>query len=428
MRENNIMVEPFALLSVIRFTAIHQVNNHGKIELSGLIYPENRQAYVKRATREMWIKISAVDEDGKMIPLSFQNEEIKYRDVIDMFNKAYPHAGTIMTQGKGMNLSRFYMQYRESDWDFIKRLASCLHTVVIPSYKTEGVKYFFGVPEKKEETQFESDSYREEQDWEDYEYKKRSGISVSMAECICYVAYSREIYELGSNITFEGRQLCIWKIETHLKGNELLHTYYLKNRNGFQVPEIFNDKLIGLTLLGRVTQIEGETIQMSLDMDENEEKTGYRWFQYSTIYSSSDGTGWYCMPEEGDAVRLHFPAEDEDQAYAISAVHENEGSGVRTDPNQKIWRNKQGKEIRLAPDRILLTNNDGMTVELNDQKGIRIQSDKSIQLAAAENVIISSNSAGLEMNASKRIVLKQGETKMVLADGIQMEGARVKLE
>ena len=50
--------------------------------------------------------------------------------------------------------------------------------------------------------------------------------------------------------------------------------------------------------------------------------------------------------------KLYFPTENEENAYVCSAVHENEGNGIRTNPENKIWRNKYGKEIRLTPDGI----------------------------------------------------------------------------
>ena len=58
---------------------------------------------------------------------------------------------------------------------------------------------------------------------------------------------------------------------------------------------------------------------------------GARWFPYATVYSSGDGTGWYCMPEIGDKIRLYFPTEKEQDAYVISAYHEGNG-GLRKNP------------------------------------------------------------------------------------------------
>ena len=74
------------------------------------------------------------------------------------------------------------------------------------------------------------------------------------------------------------------------------------------------------------------------------------------------------MPEIGDKIRLYFPAEQEKQAYAVSAYHEGNAS-LRTDPACKFWRNKEGKEIQLSPGKILLTNNNGTYIEWSDAEG-----------------------------------------------------------
>lgn len=465
MKENMIVLEPFELLSVTDFSGIQQVNSHGKVNLTGLIQAEKRAEYLKKATKETWIKISITNEEGETIPFfngileqlkietnggvcvlsltaltgtalmdfeyhlrSFQRPGLTYKEVIDTCNEGYFQSAAIMTEGQGVELPHLYMQYRESDWEFLKRLASSLHTIIVPSCKTKGVKYFFGIPAKKQTAVFEPDYYMIKQGWEIYKHKRENGISIGNADSLCYEVQSREIYELGSNVEFDGHPLCIWRIETHLKGNELIHTYYLKSKDGFQVPEIYNEKLVGLALLGEVQNVEGEKIQMSIEGDENEAKSGKCWFQFSTVYSSEDGTGWYCMPEIGDGIRLCFPMEDEEKVYAASAVHKNHGSGIRTDPSQKIWRNKEDKEIRLTPKKILLTNNNGLSIELDDNKGISVRSNKSINITASEDIGISSTNAGLEMNASKRIVLQQGDSKMIMDDGIRMEGAKVKLE
>ncbi|RAZ94354.1 hypothetical protein DK853_35600, partial [Klebsiella oxytoca] len=80
--------------------------------------------------------------------------------------------------------------------------------------------------------------------------------------------------------------------------------------------------MAGTGLLGRVTAVEGDQVQISLEKDENRENAGHKWFAFSTVYSSPDGTGWYCMPEVGDTVRLSFPSEQPMEGYVSSAVHE----------------------------------------------------------------------------------------------------------
>ena len=62
-------------------------------------------------------------------------------------------------------------------------------------------------------------------------------------------------------------------------------------------------------------------VKINLEIDGNQDEGTARWFPYSTVYSSPDGTGWYCMPEVGDAIRLYFPDNEEKNAYAISSVN-----------------------------------------------------------------------------------------------------------
>ena len=69
----------------------------------------------------------------------------------------------------------------------------------------------------------------------------------------------------------------------------------------------------------RLQTVRADVVRVSLRTDARKE-TG-KWFSFSTVYSSPDGSGWYCMPEPGDEIRLYFPTEQEKHGYVISAVH-----------------------------------------------------------------------------------------------------------
>lgn len=56
------------------------------------------------------------------------------------------------------------------------------------------------------------------------------------------------------------------------------------------------------------------------DMDDQLDANSNYWFPYSTIYASEDNTGWYCMPEIGDSIRIYFPSKKEEEGIAISSV------------------------------------------------------------------------------------------------------------
>lgn len=464
MRILKIQIKPFEMVSILSYEEVQEMNEHGTVTISGLIKYSKRDEYINIAAKETWIKILGYDEeenekilfygiltdfhievegnscileltlytgsrvmDYERHTRSFQKDGYTYRKIAECCNAGYPSAGMIMTEGKDEAVPEFIMQYEETDWVFLKRLAGYLNTVLVPSCQVNGEKYFFGIPEKKADGILEVDSYVLHQGAVVYLTGKAGDAKINRQENISYITDSREAYALGDQIEFNGELLCIQKMERTKKREELWHKYYLKRKRGLRVPTVCNKKLTGLSLLGSVEAVSDERVQITLAEDENLE-SGNRWFAYSTVYSSQEGAGWYCMPEIGDSVRLYFPTEEEATAYVASAFHENKGKGIRTDPSQKIWRNKEGKEIRLAPDRVLITNNKGMSVELSDQRGIRIHSDASVTIDADEEIKISSANANLELSASNKITLTQGESKMELSDGIRLSGSAIKMQ
>lgn len=462
MRADRIEIEPFRELVVTNYKGLSAVNEHGEVKVTGDIPIEKMYEYMNHAKDITLVKITAVEMNGDRQILihgylvdcrikkegdvavmdilvktgtcqmdrakhicTFQNEEITFSEVLNHCNAPYPNSDVILTSGKEQQISEFIVQYLESDWEFVKRLASYLNTVVVPDMKTGGIKYFFGYPrfEKRKMTQITS--YQISRDLEEYEYKKEQGIPISEKDCSYYIVSSREIYEIGNRIEFMEKELFIERIETEMRGGELFHTYYMKSEQGLRVWREYNRQMIGAGLLGTVKAIEGDKVQVSLKLDENQKHAGYKWFAFSTVYSSPDGTGWYCMPEIGDTVRLCFPSEQPMDGYVSSAVHEY--SENRTNPEIKFLKNRYGKEIYMAPDRITLTNNEGTSIEISDRKGIIMKSTGSITLQAKGKVSFTSKQSSVQLQASTRIRLQQNDSVVNIKDDITFEGTHVKL-
>jgi len=456
MREKHIQVNPFNMLSVLDYTGTQSVNEHAMVSITGIIGSDKRDEYIQKAMKETWVQIVAYNEDDQESTLfygiltdfkvrtegngcvmelilhsgtklmdyekhirTFQRSGYSYEEISWLCNAEYENANTILAEGKEASIPGFMMQYEETDWQFLRRLASTLNTVLISDSKGKGEKYYIGVQDRGVLAELEVENYT-------ICYENKLSASGTKENITGYIVESRSILALGNQTTFQGNKLWVWKVETVWKGNELYHKYYLKAKAGFHVPREYHQEIIGLSLMGKVKAVSGEQVKVEITKDSNSQ-SGQRWFAFSTVYSSPDGAGWYCMPEIGDTIRLYCPSEDESQAYVISAVHEDKGKGIRTNPDHKIWRNKQGKEIRMTPEKILLTNNDGMSVELIDGQGIKITSNASINIKAADNINIKTN-ASLEMAAANKIVLKQGDTVMELSDGIKLFGAKINLQ
>ena len=187
-----------------------------------------------------------------------------------------------------------------------------------------------------------------------------------------------------------------------------------------------HEAVTGCSFDAVVTGGQKDRVQVEIAQDEWNAQDGKKWFLYATVYSSPDGTGGYCMPEPGDSVRLHVPGREED-SFVMSAVH-RETDAARQNPDCKSFKTKYGKEILFTSDSILMTNNQGMMVEMNDSEGIMITSDKDIVVDAKENLTISSNSASLLIAAEDRLQVRQGGTSMTLSGDIAFTGGEFRIQ
>jgi len=459
MREIRIVVEPFEFISFLTVNCVKELNEHGKIEIKGII-PKNKAAeYQFMAYKETWITVKLFNEnnDGMiffrgiltelkiekenqvntlsfsaktgsylldLVPhiRSYQKDAYTYDEVIE--NCLMSDEGKcILYDKRGMNVNRFLIQYRESDWEFIKRVAGYAGVAVIAEERAAGRNICFGYPETIKQESIETDSFDVIQNYEEYQKRKiKNNNGITNNDLYSYKVKSRKIYRLGETVIFQGKRLIIGKICSCLAGQELQHTYILLSRVMGTCSEEDNINITGASLKANVVHVDKAKALIKIQLDENADNAGNRWFDFATVYSTSDGTGWYCMPEVGDEVRLVFPDKSEENAYVSSCVHiENES---RMNPDEKSWKNKQGKEVLFTPETLVLRNNKGMSIEISDVEGIKIVSDKKIILQAAEDINVNSES-GLQLSAAESMLLSQGGASIQMNDSITIGGGKI---
>lgn len=243
-----------------------------------------------------------------------------------------------------------------------------------------------------------------------------------------YEVKSREFYDLGDGISLNGQKLYIYAITSFLEKEELVHCYHLKHKNGFKEIHKFNMNIVGASLDAQILSVSKDTVKVLVLVDGKQDKDTAKWFPFSTVYSSPDGTGWYCMPEEGDRVRLYFPNEKEEEGYIISSIHQQVGTSgsnaPRSNPDNKSISTKYNKQVELTPTTITITNNKGMTIKLDDDEGIQIVSDKKVYIESQDELSIKSSENNMTLEATEGIELKQGSTILTMKDEIKIEGAK----
>ncbi len=281
---------------------------------------------------------------------------------------------------------------------------------MVPDCTNSRICFYFGLPDKASA----------ELNTEFYELN----ISGNIPE---YVFESREILDLCTHVEFHRHRLYVYGIESRFDKQELVHRYHLRGKEGFGVKACRNDKIIGASFMGEVSDVDHEMVQINCKYGCKVNDGNTVWFPYASVYSTPGGTGWYCMPEKGDRVRLYFPDEIEKHAYVVNAVHLEGGGDMRKNPEEKSIRTKYNKEVRFTPEKIMITNHKGLTIVLDDNKGIFINSDKEVKITASEGVEISSGGE-TSIVAGRGIVFRENQNSLIISDGISHTGLTIQYQ
>ena len=464
MRDYSLKLEPFHISDTLSCHIRKCVNDHMYFEYCGLIKAENEENFIHIGMENTQVELLMIGEDGTEYVLCcgvvknlqihregdlcsltvhavsgsyyedlerhirvFQDANTTYNEILSYNEISYQDAGHAMVIGEGSTIGDLVVQYHETDWEFARRMASHFNSVVVPAYRTRGIHYYFGFPDGKKNIELSKSTYTIRKDAEDYLTKtKNKVLSLIETDALCLEIESRNVYEIGDSFPFQGQTYYIYEIESNLEGWELVHHYKLRSKAALQTIKQYNERMIGASLEANISGVAKDTVQVNILADGIQ--SNRKWFLYSTVYSSPDGTGWYCMPEEGDSVRLYLPNEKEKDAYIISAVHLETTGEARSTPDNKSLKSKYEKEILFTPSMLRLTNNKGMTVEILDDEGIRISSDKAITIEAKEEIQIASLEQSTEVVGQDSITLAQGETSLTLKDDIHLNGAQVHIE
>ena len=296
------------------------------------------------------------------------------------------------------------IQYRETDWAFMKRLASWCGGVVVPESHYSYPRLWFGFPERAFTCSFPEDCYTV---GISQRYFELGGAAAGYrrADFLYYDVPSSQMCDLGWYTVFKGQEFLICEKWAKLERGELTFTYRLgKPGLGWGRKE-YNEKISGMTILGEVLSTERETVRLKLDIDEGWAPGG----PYAYTWRPETGNMMYCMPQAGTRVSLYFPNYDEQAAMAVNCVRTNGSSCARmSDPSKRSFVTEHGKEMNLYPDVLSLLGGSNGMVKLEDETGITISTDKRIQIVAKWPVQIKGKSVAALAPVGELVLVKTG--------------------
>ena len=350
MRALRVEIDPFTFTDILDVKIHKGANKLGSAWIKGVIAENMEDKYIQMSLRDTPIKITVIGFNGdhqvifqgvlenlnissvndlKVMELSvmsysallnvnpgikvFQNKDLKYNKMISAVLAPFKDAAAIIHCGDGQAIGQMFIQYQETAWAFIKRMASMFNDVIVSDDTLKGAKLHFGFLCKRTSNQQPVNPIS-------YDMRK-SAASYLKKDKACYVVKEREVRELGEPVVFKGQQLYITNVESFFEGGELIHLYTLMERGGIWTAPYRNFAIVGASLSGQVSAVSGSHVKMKLPTAHSNDTNTSKWHAFSTVYSSPDGTGWYAMPEKGDSLRLYFPTEIENEGYTISAVH-----------------------------------------------------------------------------------------------------------
>jgi len=380
---------------------------------------------------------------------SFQNKNKTYTDLMEQVTLAYQNGDVIDKASNNKTIGKLIVQHMETDWEFLVRMASHFYTGLVNDVRFDSPKFFFGIPEgasfepDKEQHSLKKDLNKY------YNLSKNCPEQLSEADFLFYEVETYHMATIGDNVTLMGKQLRISEITTITIEGLLVNFLSLTTKGGLTQHYRQHESIVGASFGGNILEVSNDLVKISLDIDNGHDSGEPCFFPYSTIYSSQDGSGWYCMPEIGDRVRLYFPDGEDNDAYAISSVHEkvdpalmhpeeNQGgagggmrsaegsggySGLRDDPNVKSLT-FGSQEVRLTPEGMYLFTEDSMILLTED--GIEINSEKDVDLTTEGNFVMDSEAA-ISISGEQGVKVRSGEANaMFVNEDVQSIGMEVK--
>ena len=276
---------------------------------------------------------------------SFQNGALTYMEVVQRVLSGYGQSGVTDHATGGACIPEFLLQYEESDWVFLRRLASHFGTYLLADATDACGKVYFGIPEISYGTVLDRQDYTMEKDMLHYaRVLEKEG--VLSQEASCWNVMVRFFLRMGETLTFNGFEAVVTAMRLHTEKGELVYSYVLARRAGIRREKEKNPGIFGMSIPATVMERSGNRIRVHFEIDpeyEASEKTKY--FTYA-IESSS----FYCMPEEGSQVHIYFPDHDEQGAVAVHAIRSGEGaSGSCSTPENKRFSDPSGSAMDMTP-------------------------------------------------------------------------------
>ena len=279
-------------------------------------YPEKVEIKKERGYRIADIQAvsGTILLDQKKSNRVFQKKVQTHMGIASAVTADTDHSACILP-GSDMRTGGTLIQYQETDWRFLKRMASQLGLPLVPDTSYYYPRFYLGLPEGEKRELGEIISC--DLCFDGRYYAVSGKCLVDREDFICYDVVTRTSLSLGDRVTYEGRELHVSQKKTELAGGEVIFTYRLAGNSYTWVPWEDNPDYTGMSFVGSIVGTQGEQVEVAFDID----KSAAGGNRYG--FAPATGNLMYCMPQKGTKTALYIGNGDEAQGIATGCIRTN---------------------------------------------------------------------------------------------------------
>jgi len=326
--------------------------------------------------------------DSEQKNRSFQDTSLTYNDIAAKIMEDYPEKSFELTADP-VTIDGPLIQYQETDWQFIKRLASYQETVIVPDVTMDNQIFSYGYPKVYGEKTLSDDiAYSSGKDikayYTDYDYNS----NLVENEYTYFEVESYDELTFGDKVTFHNYEMYVGEVTIELKKGLLVYNATLVRQPTIRQNPIYNEKIQGNSIEGTVLAVQNQEIKLHLNIDQEQDESTAYWYPF--VPPTTDML--YLMPQIGTNASLYIPGLKEQNAIITGCVRTNGAECEQTsDPSTRYLATEYGQEMKLAPGGIYFTaGRNDLILTFDDAEGVTISSHKGILLEAEEEIIIDS--------------------------------------
>ena len=381
----------------------------------------------------------------------FQDRNLMFSDIINEINKDYADKKLEIKYSDIVKkqIGSLIVQFDETDWEFLVRLASQLKTGM---FVIEQGIILFGMVEMgeiKKENKYFSD-YSLVRDYKNLYYKVQSNKVINLGDTVSISENAVENEGNDKDSSGNKGNFSVLKTRIFLKDFILKSEFLATDMSSYHIFRKYNEKIKGCRIEANVERVfeDGGIAKMEVRFaeglkkivqersnDESNDKAyddyGIKRFplSYQTFYSQTN-TGFFCTPEVNDTVEVYFPNEDERFAKVSWAIN-NKGNGRFSDYTKRNFQVNQS-DFNFS---LNLNTFEVKTAEKYSVESLNIveSADNFVNKANQNMIVASNNYLGIESigdadfyGSKINIIGKEKEITMEsLSSDVRIKGKKV---